>query len=279
MTESLKNLPKQKEEFSKELEHLHNCLIGDLLCYAKYQTETDPDEKAESYEMLMDEENGIPFTINKINDMQTRIEVLQNEIAEYYNELVDFYGIEYYEEEVTSEYKPTPCRRVDLFKYCLQSISHEVKLVNDILNHYILNNLPTDQEEVDEKPAQRNITDEQEEEFRERYKRLSEDENYLKSLFICNLYNFTTCQMEEEPSEHDRELVRKYSEDTLVLISEMTDDLEFLEKFIEEYGEDLKSIEGYDLNGIQRLFAQYRRTLTATGDLTECYVLDELGDW
>lgn len=123
---------------------------------------------------------------------------------------------------------------------------------------------------------QRNMTEKQEKEFRDRYKRLSEDENYLKSLFICNLYNFTVSQMEERPSEHDIELVRKYSEDTLVLISEMTEDLEFLEKFIEEYREDLESIEGYDLDSIQKLFSQYRRTMTATGDLTECYVLDEL---
>lgn len=126
---------------------------------------------------------------------------------------------------------------------------------------------------------QRNMTDEQEREFREKYMRLSEDEDYLKSLFICNLYNFTVSQMEEGPSEHDRELVREYSENTLVLISEMTKDLEFLEKFIEEYREDLESIEGYDLNGIQELFSQYRRIMTATGDLTECYVLDELEGW
>lgn len=280
MEKSIKNLPKQRGEFSQvfdqEIEKLRNCLLYHLSLYVKYKTATNPDKKAMRYEWLMDEEEGIPDLIREINELQASIESYLNEIAEHYDELADFFGIEDFQDLATDKYKPEPCRKVDMFKRLLEHFLDQVKSVNESLNFYILDNidLKNDFDELmDLNPKQRNITDEQEEEFQRRYEHLYREEDYLKSLFICNLYNFTVSQMEEEPSEHDRELVRNYSEKTLVLASELADDLEFVEKFIEEHREDLC---GYNLDNIQFNLSQWKKTIKSVGDLTECYVLDEL---
>lgn len=117
------------------------------------------------------------------------------------------------------------------------------------------------------------MTDQEEKNYQEKLTQLQKDVELLKSLFICCLSNFTISQMDGYISNRDKKLFLKYTEDITDLASKLTDDLEFLEMFINKHSNEL---EYYNLDEILDYLSQYRKIINSVDTLTEHYILNEL---
>lgn len=155
MKKTIKNLQKQINAFSSELDDLRNYFTIDLY----FTTEQDINLN-DIYNWVTEESNDLISNLNKL------IEKIESLLKETHTD----YDKRYSDEEA------------DLIYECMSHLDESKELLK-LIDVYISTKLQEADinffDELMNLNPRKNMT----------------DENYLKSLFICNLYNFTTSQL------------------------------------------------------------------------------------